>query len=139
MCGNVLLRKVTLLPCFIKKYLYFFPSINISLRITQCSLLIDKKFKFFSSKQRPSIFLLLILEYHGLQSLWNHRDISGEEGAMPGSSTLYCGKTVDHDVGMNLKVKVAASSLLNLTWTSSASIASLCFLVMTVSMKRSVV
>lgn len=122
-----------------KKIQKMFPSINISLRKACCSLLIEKNFHFFSSKQKPSIFLLLVLVYHGLQGLWNHRDISCEESAMPESCTLYSGKTVDHGVGMSLKVKVTVSSLHNLPWTSSVSIASLTFLVMTVSVKRSVV
>lgn len=103
------------------------PSINIHLRLTHCSLPIDKKFNFFSIKQNPSIFLLLILVYNDLQSLWNHRDISCEESAMPESCTLYSGKTMDHGVGMNLKVKAAVASLLNLTWTSSASNSITCF------------
>lgn len=77
-----------------------------------------KKSIFSSSKQKPSIFLLLILAYNDLQSLWNHRDISCEDSAIPESCTLYSGKTVDHDVGMNLKAKVAVSSLLDLTWAS---------------------
>lgn len=73
---------------YLKNIQNMFPWITIHLRITH-SLMIDKNPIFFSTKQKPSIFLVLILVCNSLQSLWNHRDISCEESAMPESCTLW--------------------------------------------------